>query len=359
MKRILLVLLVFVIGKGFSQELPLELFKDVDKCYVKTHRILPEYDLKRTYITTQSFYDFDDQGRIEEITQYGGNDSYQGYYTYSYTDTLDVRSFYSTHNVITERFTTKHLNELGDKEETLYSWGGKLLRRVISTTDPEKNQTKFEYYNDAGYPLYSDTKVKFPDGRIEMIVTNDYDGFPVYYDYFVYDEEKRIDSQRKVDYLDSLLTVVEYDYNDNGDLIKKSEIDFRTNTSKVHNFAYDVMGRLTLETIYDKSESFGGTEELVMKREIFYENYAQIDDDSHKGDELRENLQAVLKEKADRDARKLKKLKAKSDREKAKIAKKEKAKQEKEEMLLEERDIYKVENIEADKESAETEEIKD
>ena len=115
--------------------------------------------------------------------------------------TLDVRTFYSTHNVITERFTTEYLNEIGDKEETLYSWGGKLLRRTISTTIPGKHETKYEYYNDAGYPLYSDVKVKFPDGRVELIVTNDYDGYPVYYDYFIYDDNKRLDSQRKVELL--------------------------------------------------------------------------------------------------------------------------------------------------------------
>lgn len=359
MKRFLLIFFVIVISRAYSQELPLELFDGVENCYVKTHRILPEYDLQRTYITTKSYYEFDTEGRVKEISKYGGNNSYQGYYTYTYSDTLDVRTFYSTHNVITERLTSEYLNEIGDKEETLYSWGGKLLRRTISTTIPGKHETKYEYYNDAGYPLYSDVKVKFPDGRVELIVTNDYDGYPVYYDYFIYDDNKRLDSQRKVDYLDSLVTVVEYDYNEIGKLIKKATIDFKTNSSVVENFVYDLMGRLTLETIYEKSQDFGGIEELVMKREIFYENYQEIDDDFHKGDESWDNLQVSLKEKADRDARNLAKLKAKSDREKEKAERIKKAQEDKEMMLLEERDIYKVEEIEAEKDKEKTKETQE
>lgn len=350
MKRIFIILFIFTIGKIVSQEIPLELFNGVDKCFVKTHRILPAYDLKRTYITTKSYYDFNDEGKIKKITQYGGNDSYQGYYTYLYTDTLDVRTFFSTHNVITERFTTKHLNEYGDTEETLYSWGGKLLRRKISTTIPEKNETKFEYYNDAGYPLYSDNVVKFPDGRIELIITNDYDGYPVYYDYYLYNDSKRLTSQRKVDYLDSLIAVVEYDYDDKDNLIKKASIDFKTNRSVVENFTYDLMDRLTLETVYEKSQDFGGIEELVLKREIYYENYEIIDDDFYQGDDAWDNLQATLKDKAQRDEIKLQKIKAKSDREKKKAEKKEKARLAKEQMLLEERNVQQLKKIEAEKE---------
>lgn len=350
MRRFLLILFLIMISRAFSQELPLELFRGVDKCYVKTHRIIPSYDLKRTYITTKNFYEFDEQSRITEITKYGGNNSYQGYYTYTYSDTLDVRTFYSTHNVITERFTTKYLNSLQDKEETLFSWGGKLLRRTISKSIPEKHQTTFEYYNDAGYPLYSDVETKFPDGRTELIVTNDYDGYPVYYDYFIYNDDKRLDSQRKVDYLDTLVTVVEYDYDENSNLIRKSTIDFKTNRSVVQNFVYDILERLTLETIYEKSKDFGGREELVMKREIYYENYDEITDDFHQGDESWENLQSSLRIKEKREARELTKLKAKADKEKARVEKKEKAQQEKERMLLEERDLYKVEEAQAESE---------
>lgn len=355
MRRILLILLIFTINKAFSQELPLELFKDVEKCYVKTHRIIPAYDMKRTYMTTKNFYEFDDEGRIHEINQFGGNDSYLGYYTYSYSDTLDIRTFYSTHNVITERFTTEYLNEYGDTEETLYSWGGKLIRRVISNTDSKKQETKYEYYNDAGYPLYSDVKTKFPDGRIEKIITNDYDGYPVYYDYFNYNENNRLNSQRKVDYLDTLIAVVEYDYDENSNLIKKSSIDFKTNRSIVENFAYDLLGRLTLETIYEKSQDFGGIEELVMKREIYYENFPDIEDGYHKGDEARANLHAVLQEKAKQDEKKLTKLKAKEDKIKAREEKKEKARLEKERMLEEERNLFKIQEAEDAKKKAETE----
>ncbi len=349
MKKILVIVAILMLGRLFSQEIPLELFKDIDKCYVKTHRIIPSYDLKRTYITTKNYYDFDNEGRIKEITQYGGNDSYRGYYTYTYSDTLDVRSFYSTHNVITERFTTKYLNEYGDTEETLYSWGGKLLKRTISNTDPKKHQTKYEYYNDAGYPLYSDVKIKYPDQRIEKIITYDYDGFPVYYDNYIYNENKRLNSQRKIDYLDSLITVVEYDYDNADNLIKKSTIDFKTNRSVVENFVYDVMGRLTLETIYEKSQDFGGIEELVMKREIYYENYPIITDKFHKGDEAWDNLQATLQEKAEENAKELAKIKAKADREKEKAEKKEASRLEKERMLIEERNVNKLKE-EAEKE---------
>ncbi|MBI9032817.1 hypothetical protein JEZ13_12570 [bacterium] len=351
MKRIMIIMLLLITGKVVSQELPLELFKDIDKCFVKTHRIIPDYDLKRTYITTKTYYEFDDQGRIREIMRYGGNNAYQGYYSYSYSDTLDVRSFFSTHNVITERFTTKYLNDHGDTEETLYSWGGKLLSRVISSTDPEKHQTNYEYYNDAGYPLYSDVKVKFPDGRIEKIITYDYDGFPVYYDYFNYDENKRLDSQRKIDYRDTLVTVVEYDYSDNNSLIKKATIDFKKNRSLVENFVYDILGRLSLETVYEKSQDFGGIEELVMKREIYYENYEEIKDSSHKGDDARDVLEEKLALKAERDAKRLAKIKAKQDKEREKAEKKEQARLEKERMLLEERDVYKLEEIEKEKEA--------
>jgi hypothetical protein len=357
MRKIFLVtLILFSLQVIIAQELPLELFKGVERCYVKTHRILPEYDLQRTYITTKKFYEFDDEGRIKEIQSYGGNNSYQGYYTFSYSDTLDVRSFYSTHNVITERYTTEHLNDLGDTEETLYSWGGKLLRRIISSTNAAKTQTKYEYYNDAGYPLYSDVKHKFPDGRIEKIISYDYDGFPVYYDYFVYDENKRIDSQRKVDYLDSLITVVEYDYDENDNLIKKASINFKTNRSIVENFAYDILNRLTLETIYEKSEDFGGIEELIMKREIYYEGYEYIHDDFYRGDDAKRNLQAKLQEKAERDAKRLAKLKEKQDREREKSEKKERERLEKENQLLEERDVYKLEKSQVDESEKDKEE---
>lgn len=339
-----------------SQELPLDLFQNVDKCYVKTHRIIPSYDLKRTYMISKSYYEFDEEGRIKEIQRYGGNNSYQGYYTYTYSDTLDVRSFYSTHNLITERFTTKYLNEYGDTEETLYSWGGNLYRRTISTTDPDKNQTKYEYYNDAGYPLYSDVKIKFPDNRIEKIITYDYDGFPVYYDYFLYDDDKDIESQRKINYQDSLITVVEYDYDENKNLIRKSTINFETNRSIIENFVYDILGRLTLETVYERSKDFGGYEELVMKREIYYENYETIHDSFHRRDDARDNLQAKLQEKAERDAKKLAKLKAKQDKEKEKAEKKEQERLEKETMLLEERDVYKLEEEEKESDSGEDKE---
>jgi hypothetical protein len=355
MKKIIMILLIFAFNKVYSQEIPLELFKGAEKCYVKTHRIIPAYDLKRTYMTTKNFYEFDKEGRIKEINQFGGNDSYKGYYTYSYSDTLDVRTFYSTHNVITERFTTEYLNEYGDTEETLYSWGGKLLRRTISNTDPEQHKTKFEYYNDAGYPLYSDVKVKFPDGRIELIITNDYDGYPVYYDYFVYDDNKRLDSQRKIDYLDSLITVVEYDYDDNSNLIKKATIDFETNRSTIENFVYDIMERITLETVYEKSQYFGGIEELVMKREIYYENFPDLEDGYHKGDEARANLESTLHKKAIEDDKKLTKLKAKEDKKKEKAEKKEQERLDKERLMVEERDVNKLEKAEAEKKQADSE----
>lgn len=352
------ILLVLTISRGFSQEIPIELFKGAEKCFVKTHRILPEYDLKKTYITTKSYYDFDDQGRIKEINRYGGNDSYQGYYTYTYSDTLDVRSFYSTHNVITERFTTEYLNEYGDTEKTLYTWGGKLVTRVISTTIPDKNQTKFQYYNDAGYPLYDDIQTKFPDGRVEMITTNDYDGYPVYYDYFYYDDNKQLNSQRKIDYLDTLITVVEYDYDASNNLIKKATVDFKTNTSVVENYAYDILGRLTLETIYEKSQDYGGVEELVMKREIYYENYPEIKEDFHKGDDAWDNLQTILTGKDKKEAKALAKTKAKEDKKQAKLEKKEKARIAKENRLVEERDIYKLKKAEKEKEKADKEKLK-
>lgn len=325
MKKYFLVILYSILLQVLlTQELPLELFTDVEHCYVKTHRILPEYDLQRTYITTKKYYEFYPDGRIKEIQSYSGNDSYQGYYTFSYSDTLDVRSFFSTHNVITERYTTEYLNDHGDTEETLYSWGGKLLRRTISTTDPNKNETKYEYYNDAGYPLYSDIKYKFPDGRIEKIITYDYDGFPVYYDYFYYDDNYRIDSQRKIDYQDTLITVVEYDYDNNDNLIKKATINFKNNRSIVENFTYDILNRLTLETIFEKSNDFGGIEELIMKREIYYEGYEYINDEFHRGDDARSNLQAKLSEKAEKDAKRLEKLKEKKIEKEKKQKKKRK-----------------------------------
>ncbi len=353
MKKIFLVTMFLILIKLLiSQELPLELFTDVEECYVKTHRILPEYDLKRTYIVTKNFYKFDNEGRIEEIQSYGGNNSYQGYYTYSYSDSLDVRTFYSTHNVITERFTTKYLENHGDTEETLYAWGGRLLRRVISTTDPNTNISTYNYYNDAGYPLYTDVKYKYPDGRIEKIITNDYDGFPVYFDYFYYDDNNNIESQRKVDYLDTLITVVEYDYDDNNNLIKKATIDFKTNKSIVENFEYDILNRLTLETVFEKSDDFGGVEELVLKREIYYEGYEEIDDEFYRGDDAKDKLQAQLAEKAERDAKRLAKLKAKQDREREKAEKKERKKLEKENMLLEERDVYKLEESDNDQDDS-------
>lgn len=344
MKRILLfVLLLSFFGiKLYSQEIPLEHFKGVKQCYIKTHRILPAYDLKRTYVTTKSYYEFDDQSRITEITNYSGNDSYQGYYTYSYSDTLDVRSFYSTHNAITERLVTKYLNEHGDFEETFYSWGGKLLSKVITKTNPQKHETLYQYYNDAGYPLYTDLQVKFPDGRVEMIVTDDYDGFPVYYDYFTYDDNKRLNSQRKVDYLDSLITVVEYDYDDSDNLIRKATINFKTNKSIIENFQYDMLGRLDLETVYEKSKDFGGREELIMKREIYYENYPKISDKLHKGDDARANLEARLAAKVKRDDKKLIKIKKKQDREEARLERKEKRVLRREKSLVKERDVRKL-----------------
>lgn len=345
-KNLMLILFTGLFTCIFSQEIPLDLFKNVQKCYVKTHRILPEYDLQKTYITSKKFYEFDNQGRIIEIQSYGGNDSYQGYYTYTYSDTLNVRTFYSTNNVITERFTTKYLNDFKDTEETLYSWGGKLLRRVISNTQADKFITKYEYYNDAGYPLYSDIKYTFPDGRIEKIVTNDYDGFPVYYDYYYYNDNKLIDSQRKVDYLDTLVTVVEYDYDNDDRLIKKSTINFKKRNSLVENFEYDILGRLTQETVFEKSEDYGGIEELIMKREIYYEGYDTIKEEFHRGDDSHKNLQAKLEEKARKDSKRLSKLKAKQDKQKEKEAKREKARLDKERMLLEERDPFKSNNDE-------------
>ncbi|MFA7056046.1 MAG: hypothetical protein WC155_00615 [Candidatus Cloacimonadales bacterium] len=343
MKRILILMLLAFSLRLASQEIPLEHFKGIKKCYVKTHRILPAYDLKRTYVTTKNYYEFDDQNRIKEITNYNGNDAYHGYYTYSYSDTLDVRSFYSVHNCITERLVTKYLNEQGDIEKTLYSWGGKILNRTITTTNPKKHETLYQYYNDAGYPLYTDLKINFPDGRVEMIITDDYDGFPVYYDYFVYDENKRLDSQRKVNYLDSLVTVVEYDYDDKDNLIRKATIDFKTNKSIIENFSYDMMGRLDLETVYEKSQYFGGMEELIMKREIYYENYPIISAKFHKGDQARENLESKLSAKAKKENKKLAKLKAKQDRKQARIDKKEKRKLDKENRFIEERDVKKLE----------------
>jgi len=349
MKRILWLLFILSIGRMFSQELPLPFSYGVDKCYIKTHRVIPDYDLNRTYVTTKNFYEFDEENRIKEIKEFGGNNSYHGYYEYSYSDTLDTITYYSTHNVITLRTTIRHLNEYGDKEETLYSWGGKLIKRKISTSIPEKHQTKTEYYNDAGYPIYSEFVTKFPDGRIEKIITNDYDGFPISYDYFIYDDSKRLTSQRKVDYLDTLLTVVEYDYDENNNLIKKATIDFKTNKSIVNNYSYDILGRLSLEAVYEKSNEFGGIEELVMKREIYYDNYEEVKGDYQQGDEAREVLQAKLKKKAERDAKKLAKIKKKRDKENQKIEKAEKKKM----MLLEERDMNKLEEIE--KSNSETE----
>lgn len=344
MKRVLvfILLLSFSNVKLFSQEIPLEYFKGVKECYIKTHRIIPAYDLKRTYVTTKSYYEFDNQSRINEITNYNGNDSYQGYYTYSYSDTLDTRSFYSTHNAITERLVTKHLNEYGDFEKTLYSWGGKLLSKIITKTNPQKNETLYQYYSDAGYPLYTELQVKFPDDRVEMIVTDDYDGFPVYYDYFSYDENKRLDSQRKIDYLDSLITIVEYDYDDSDNLIRKATINFQTNKSIIENFQYDLLGRLSLETVYEKSQDFGGREELIMKREIYYDNYPKVSDNFHKGDDARQNLEARLATKAKKENKRLTKIKKKQDREEARLERKEKRRQEREKSLIEKRDVRKL-----------------
>ncbi len=339
MKKIILVTLFsLLLALLNAQDLPAELFKNIDKCLVKTQRILPNYDLHRSYMTTKSFYDFYEDGRTKEITNYGGNDSYEGYYTYTYSDSLDERIYFSNHNIITQRLVTRKPNRF-DYDESLYSWGGKLVKRIITETDSVKHQTIKRYYNDAGYPLFHDVIKKFPDGRNEKITTNDYDGFPVYYTYFNYNQNLRLDSERKIDYADSLISIVEYDYDEDNRLLEKAEIDFSTNTSTIERNTYDMFGRLALTKVSKKTNKYGGEEIMIMKREFIYDNYQPIDQTIYKVDEARIDRDKKLNERFDYEMEQQKIRKAKE--EKARIEAEKKAEREKSKLEREKKKIAK------------------
>ena len=329
MKKLLLLCLIF--GTSivvWSQDLAPDIFrpevyKNVKECLVKEYLILPEYALDTSYMKRKQFYEFNKDGYVKEVTEFGGNDSYKGYYRYTYSDSLDQRIFYSNHNIITERLTTKYLNEFGDTDVTLYSWGGNLRFRTISSTDSTTHQTLFKYYNEAGYPLYTDLKTKFPDGRIEKVVTNDYDGYPVSFNYFNYNENNRLDSERKIDYLDTLQTVIEYNYDTEDRLLKKSTIDFILNKAKIDTYTYDNFGRVRLHKIYDKSNAYGGVETLVSKREFFYEYYMPVDEKLYKVDQAKVDTDQKIAKRNKKESIAISKMEKKDFKRRAKITRKE------------------------------------